>query len=419
MKQTLLVMALGASVCVLASCQRPASDTGAAAPSAAAPSAPAVEPAKAAAPTDLAALAQRLVNQSAAVKEGEIVMITGRQQDAGLMEEIAVEVAKVGAHPMVDYSSDTLSKRLFFDVPEKYDSKPDALGEKLAEVVDVAIILGNGTSENLFEGADPKRIAARGKAAEAVGQALTRNNVRLVEVGNNLYPTAWRAERYGLSEDELGRMFWEGVNLDYTSLQARGEQVRAVLAAGNEVHITNPNGTDLKLRIQGQPVGVSDGIISADDLKRGGPAVQVYLPAGEVYATPVPGSAEGKVVQTLSYYRGKQVDDLTMTVAAGKLTGMTGSGPGYADMKADYDALDDERKNLLGYLDLGINPNIKLAADSKVGTWVPAGAVTVGFGGNTWAGGDNTLPFDRSLSLPGSTVTLDGKAIVEKGELKL
>ena len=80
---------------------------------------------------------------------------------------------------------------------------------------------------------------------------------------------------------------------------------------------------------------------------------------------------------------------------------------------------DDERKNLLGYLDLGINPNIKLAADSKVGTWVPAGAVTVGFGGNTWAGGDNTLPFDRSLSLPGSTVTLDGKAIVEKGELKL
>ena len=148
MKQTLLVMALGASVCVLASCQRPASDTGAAAPSAAAPSAPAVEPAKAAAPTDLAALAQRLVNQSAAVKEGEIVMITGRQQDAGLMEEIAVEVAKVGAHPMVDYSSDTLSKRLFFDVPEKYDSKPDALGEKLAEVVDVAIIMGNGTSEN-------------------------------------------------------------------------------------------------------------------------------------------------------------------------------------------------------------------------------------------------------------------------------
>lgn len=346
-------------------------------------------------------------------------MITGRQQDAALMENIAVEVAKVGAHPMIDYSSDALSKRLFFDVPEKYDSQPDTLGMKLADMLDVVISLGNGTSEDLFAGADPKRVFARGKAGEAVGNAFTKNNVRMVEVGNNLYPTSWRAERYGLSQDELTRMFWEGVNLDYTGLQARGEQVRAALAAGNEVHITNPNGTDLKLRVQGQPVGVSDGFISEEDIKKGGPAVQVYLPAGEVYTTPVPGSAEGKVVQTLSYYRGKQVDNLTVTLAGGKLTEMTGSGPGYAELKADYDAMDDERKNVLGYLDLGINPNIKLPAGSKVGNWVPAGAVTVGLGGNTWAGGDNSLPFDRSLSLPGSTVTLDGKAIVEKGELKL
>ena len=420
MKQPLLATAIAVAVCLLAACQRPATDaTGPAAATApASASPPATEPARVA-PTDLAALAQRLVNQSAAVKEGEIVMITGRQQDAGLMEEIAVEVAKLGGYPMIDYSSDALQKRLFFDVPEKYDSRPDVLGEKLAGMVDVIIGLGNTMSEDLLDGADSKRLVARAKAAEALGKEIIKNQVRIVEVGNNLYPTSWRAERYGLSQEELGKMFWEGVNLDYSSLQERGEQVRAALAAGNEVHITNPNGTDLKLRVQGQPVGVSDGIISADDIKRGGSAVQVYLPAGEVYTTPVPGSAEGKVVQSLSYYRGKQVDDLTMTVAGGKLTGMSGSGPGYAALKADYDALDDARKDVLGYLDLGINPNIKLAADSKVGTWVPAGAVTVGFGGNTWAGGDNTLPFDRSLSLPGSTVTLDGKAIVEKGELKL
>ena len=38
---------------------------------------------------------------------------------------------------------------------------------KLADVVDVNISLGNGMTENLFEGADPKRMAARGKADEA------------------------------------------------------------------------------------------------------------------------------------------------------------------------------------------------------------------------------------------------------------
>ena len=129
MKQPLLAAAIAVAVCALAACQRPATgatDTAATATPAPATT-PVAEPAKAA-PTDLDALAQRLVTQSAAVKEGEIVMITGRQQDAELMENIAVEVAKAGGYPMVDYSSDRLSKRLFFDVPDTYDSRPDALG---------------------------------------------------------------------------------------------------------------------------------------------------------------------------------------------------------------------------------------------------------------------------------------------------
>lgn len=371
------------------------------------------------APTDLEQLAERLVNQSAAVKEGEIVYISGRAQDAELLENIAVHVRRQGAFPLIGYSSDRLARRMFFDVPEKYDAQADRAGIELAELIDVSITLGNSTSENLFEGADPKRMAARGKANEPVAKAFMQNNVRTVEVGNDLYPTAWRAERYGMNQDALASMFWNGVNLDYSELQTRGEQVKAALAAGNEMHITNSNGTDLKVRVQGRPVLVSDGIISAEDIKQGGPAVSVYLPAGEVYTTPVPGTAEGKVVHTRTFYRGKPVDDLTLTFAGGKLTGMTGTGPGYAGMKAEYDAVQDPRKDLFGFVDLGINPNVTLPANTTVGTWVPAGAVTVGAGANTWAGGDNSVPYALTVFLPGSTVMLDGKAIVENGELKL
>ena len=35
------------------------------------------------------------------------------------MEDIAVAARKVGAFPMINYSSDRLAKRMFFDVPEK------------------------------------------------------------------------------------------------------------------------------------------------------------------------------------------------------------------------------------------------------------------------------------------------------------
>ena len=370
-------------------------------------------------PVDLEQLAQRIVTQSAGVKEGEVVAISGQSHDAELIENIAVNVRKVGGFPMVSYQSDRMAKRMFFDVPEKYDSQTNQLGMKLAGIINVTIDVTNGLTENLFEGADPKRMAARGKASEPIGQEYLKRNVRSVEVGNGFYPTPWRAKRYEMSEADLAKTFWEGVNIDYTSLQQRGDQVKAVLAAGNELHITNPNGTDLKVRVQGRPVLVSDGIISPEDAQKGGAAVSVYLPAGEVYTTPVAGTAEGKVVHTRDFYRGKPIDNLTLTFVGGKLTEMTGSGEGYAGFKADYDAVTDERKNLFGFVDLGINPNVKLASGSKVGNWVPAGMITVGAGSNTWAGGDNSVPWGITAFLAGSTVTLDGKVIIENGQLKL
>ncbi|RNF82049.1 aminopeptidase [Montanilutibacter psychrotolerans] len=421
MKRQLLIAALAAAVCTsLGGCQGPTSEgTGpAAAPTTTPDASSSAAPAKPA-PTDMEQLAQRLVTQSAAVKEGDAVLITGRAHDAELLENIAVNVRKVGGFPMIEYSSDRLSKRMFFDVPAQYDSQVDGLVRSLADVLDVVISVNNFTSEDLFEGADPKRMADRGKASESIGAAFLKKNVRTVEVGNNLYPTQWRAARFGMSEDELSRTFWNGVNLDYSELQARGAQVKAALAGGNEVHITHPNGTDLKVRVQGRPVLVSDGIIGADDMKAGGASASVYLPAGEVFTTPVAGTAEGKLVNSRTFYRGKQVDNLTLTFAGGKVTGMSGSGPGYEGMKAEYDAVGDARKDLFGYVDFGINPNVKLPATSQVGNWVPAGTVTVGTGSNTWAGGDNSVPYGITVSLPGSTVTLDGKPVVENGVLKL
>ena len=423
MKRSLLAAALAAStLLVVAGCSKPApTDTGTPAGSTAAP-APAGTMAAAgetkAEPTDFNQLAERLV-ANAAVQEGNVVLITGRMQDAALLEDIAIATRKVGAFPMIEYGSDNLSKRMFFDVPEKYDAQTDAWGQKLASVVDVVISLGNGTTENLFEGADPKRMAERAKANAGLSEMFMKEGVRNVDVGNNMYPTSWRAERYGMTQDELSQMFWGGVNIDYADLQKRGGEVKAAIAAGDEVHITHPNGTDLTFKVKGRPVLVSDGIVSAEDMKAGGASNSVFLPAGEVYTTPIAGSANGKLVNTKSFYRGKAIDNLTMEFKDGKMTSMSGSGPGYADLKAEYDAVSDPRKDEFSFVDFGINPNIKLPAKATVGTWVPAGAVTVGTGVNTWAGGSNDVPYGQSVFLTGATVTLDGKPVIEGGTLKI
>jgi leucyl aminopeptidase (aminopeptidase T) len=370
-----------------------------------------------ASPVDTDALAQRLV-AAAAVKEGDVVAIAGQAHSAQLVEDIAVQVRRLGAFPLVLYNSDRLGKRLFFDVPEKYDSQLDTLDMKLVEMIDARIAIGDGLSENLFEGADPKRMAARGKAGEPIANAAMKRNIRSVEVGNGFYPTPWRAKRYGLSEQALADVFWQGVAVDPAATQAQAARVSAALAQGGKLHITHPNGTDLTLQLEAKPATVSDGVISAEDIQRGGAAVAVYLPAGEVYTTPKPGSANGKVVHSHDFFRGKPVDDVTLEFKDGRAVSMTGSGAGYADFRAAYDAVEDPRKDLFGFVDIGVNPNVKLPAESQIGAWVPAGTITVGSGGNTWAGGDNSVPYGWTAYLPGSTVTLDGKTLIDGGVLQ-
>jgi leucyl aminopeptidase (aminopeptidase T) len=376
------------------------------------------EMAKKAAPTDLEALSNRLVTQVAGVKEGEIVFVSGGVRDLELLENINTDVRKVGAFPLLTIGSDRMFKKYFEEVPEKYDSQPPDLDLKLATLPAVAIGVDTNESDESDNGISPARLAAVGKAGEPVADLYLKRNVRTVGVGNGLYPTAYRAKRFGMSQDDLAKTFWEAVNSDYTAVQTTGEKVKGQLSTGKEVHITNPNGTDLRMKIDGRPFFVSDGIISAEDVKKGGPAVSVYLPAGEVFCAPVAGSAAGKVVESQTFFRGKEVTNLTLTFTAGKLTEMTGSGPGFADLKAVYDA-SGPGKELFAFVDFGINPNLHIWPASKLGNWIQSGMVTVGIGNNAWAGGDNKVSYGLTNYLPGSTVTLDGKTVVENGVLKL
>lgn len=412
-KVYLLLLSLSASLALL-SCQQAPPPTN----TAENPATPQMETAKKTAVTDLEALSNRLITQVAGVKEGEIVFINGGVRDMELLENIATDVRKVGAYPLLTVGSDRMFKKYYEEVPDKYDAQPPDLDLKLATLPAVTIGVDANESDDVAAGISPARMAAVAKAGEPVADLYLKRNVRQVNVGNGLYPTAYRAKRFGMSQDDLAKTFWQAVNADYSAVQATGENVKAALSAGKEVHITNPNGTDLKVRIEGRPFFVSDGIISADDMKKGGPAVSVYLPAGEVYCAPVPGTAEGTVVVSQTYANGKEVTNLKLTFAGGKMTQMTGSGPGFDDLKKEYDARGDG-KELFSFVDFGINPNLHVWPTSKLGNWIQSGMVTLGIGNNTWAGGDNKVSYGLDMFLPGSTVTLDGKTIVENGVLKL
>jgi leucyl aminopeptidase (aminopeptidase T) len=364
---------------------------------------------------DYEALAQKLVNQCAAVKEGEVVLVSGGVKDIELLEDIAVNVSKVGAFPLIIVGSDRLTRKMLTEVPEKYDSQFPILNMKLFDFTNVVIGVSYGEDPGLLADIPPDRIAEISKASAPVNDLAVKRNIRQVSLGNGLYPTEALAKQFGMTKNELSEIFWNGVNTDYSKLEAKGKALKEMLKAGKEVQITNTNGTDLKVRIENRPVFASDGTTSAEDLTGGLAAMQVYLPAGEVFVTPVPGTAEGIVIVDHDYYQGKLIEDIKLTFKEGKLISMTAKS-GLEPLKAMYDAAGPGKEEF-SFIDIGINPDVKIKPGSMLLTWMPSGMLTIGIGNNIWAGGENKNPYGYNFFMPGSTVKVDGQILAENGAL--
>lgn len=363
---------------------------------------------------DTAKLAEQIVGKTANVKEGEVVEILGSPADIALMEDLAIAVRVRGAHPLLRVSSESLAKKAATLVPATWDAQVPALEVGLAKLVKVRIIIPPVRDPSIEAMWPPERLAAMAKAAVPATELRLKRGVRLVELGNGFLPHATRAKLLGLSETELAKMFWAGVSADYSAVEDKAKAVKAQLAAGGVLRVTHPNGTDITMKVKGRRVLTSDGVISDADIKAGGANVSAWLPAGEVYVTPVPGSVDGKIVDDRLLFEGKEVTGVTVEVKKGKITAISAAS-GWEVVKGHYDAA-GPGKNEIGLFDLGINPAIKTGG--KLESWIGAGMVTIGAGNNTWAGGAIKEPFGIPFQLPGTTVTLDGKLLVKDGALQ-
>jgi len=332
-----------------------------------------------------------------------------------VLEDLAVQVRKQGAFPLVALTSDRLARRLYDDVPAKFDTQTPEWDLKLAGLTDAEILM-DSADEAALAGVPVERLAAQTKTEQPVFETIRKRNVRLITLGNGLYPTPSRAKQFGISEAELADLFWNGVNVDYSQLHATGERLKKLLADGKEIRLTNPNGTDVKATIEKRPVMVSDGVISDEKRKEGGAACWTYLPAGEVYVSTAAGTAEGRVVVDRLFYKGKEIQGLVLGVKGGKVVSLE-TKAGADELQADFKAA-AEGKDRFGVLDIGINPNVRPPAGGKVLTYMQAGMVSVSVGNDTWAGGDDNTPFGLGCFVPGSTLAVDGKVIVDNGELK-
>jgi aminopeptidase len=383
--------------------ENPASTSGAAPP-------PSVTP-------DLEAIAAAVV-RSARIGEDDAVFVSGSPRDLELLENIITEAQKLGGTPLLLISTERIGSRYYAAVDERHDNRPGLTSRLLATVPNVLISVDAVETPDLFAHVPPARRQARSRAAQPFFVQSFQRGVRTVEIGNGLYPTHARAQQFGISRDELARYFWNGLAADPAMLLQRGEALKAILAGSREVRVAHPNGTDLTFRPDTRDIFINDGAISDADLAAGpGPGLSKYLPAGELYLRIMPSSARGRIVADAFVFQGTVIEGLTIDVANGEITSMTARS-NIEPLLAAYGDVRDGREKLTIF-DIGLNPGIPATPGSRVLSYVPEGMVTLFFGRDYWVGGSNTATFDIWPHLPGTTVTVDGRVIVENGQLRL
>lgn len=359
------------------------------------------EPAK----TDLPALAERIVTAVVPVKEGNVVQILAGPDDLALAEEVATAVYKHGGAALIQYRSERLLRNVLANVPAKYDSQPRKVELALAKVADVIIDLTQFDG-SLAGSISAERQTAMSKAYQPVQKATVARKTRLLQLGNDFRPFASRAKDMGVTAAELERAYWAGIGADVTGACAKLE---TALAKGKELTITHPNGTNLTLPIRGKKVWSADGVVTDAEAKHGGPAVSVWLPAGEVYVMPGPGT--GTYVDD-TVFQGTRLVGLTATLDKGKVTTISAKS-GWDTVKPHYDQ-GGKGAMEIGGVDFGCNS----AVSTKLDTFIPAGNVSIWLGNNSSFGGPNTSSFMLAANLQGATVKIDGTTVIDAGVLE-
>lgn len=358
-------------------------------------------------------IAANLVNESLAVRPGEVIQVTGTPDQLELLAAIQVAVARAGGEPLVTLNIPAANKRALMETPMEYLSRTPTAPIMITRMIDGFINVASTPDPDLFADVPEERMAATRRAATPLSQVFRNANFRSVSLGQTGgIPTQGYARAVGADHEAMQEMFWKALSVSPQQLNDAAVIVNGMLSPGTDVHVTSKAGTNLRFRIASSPARINAGRTLDVDVSTG--PRQVWLPAGEAYTTIEPGSAQGKLVVEKAMFRGKPITNLALSFERGRVTNIDGEGAG---MLKDFFASSDEATSMLSILDIGLNPYSQPLKGSDYLSWEMGGMVTLSIGSNIWAGGDNNGDGTYSVHIPGATVDVGGARLTSAGEL--
>ncbi len=198
---------------------------------------------------------------------------------------------------------------------------------------------------------------------------------------------------------------------DPRELFAVTERVATLLTEASSARVVSDEGTDVTMDLRGRS-GIVLGGLCIPGKTTGG------FPHGEAPVAPVEESTTGTIVfDTTMNPIGRLSQPVVLRVQSGRITRIEGGAE--ADKLRDLLASKgDANSYMIGEFAIGTNPKARITgnmSEDKRGI----GTVHFGIGDNATLGGKVRAAIHLDGLIRRPTVTLDGKVVVENGELKL
>lgn len=132
---------------------------------------------------DYDAIADNLVNQSAAVQPGEVVVIGGGAAEIELMGAIQVALAKAGGQSLITLNIPEANKRALMETPMEHLGQLPTANLLMTKMADVFINVGSVQDPSLFSDAPEERLAVARKAGVPLMRALSNARFRSATLG--------------------------------------------------------------------------------------------------------------------------------------------------------------------------------------------------------------------------------------------
>jgi aminopeptidase len=356
-------------------------------------------------------LAETVVNTSLRVKPDETVVINTWQHTLPLASQLAYQVRKAGALPLVTLEMDEFWWKSLTELPAENLRKPLRHTLALFDETDAAINIFGPEDPQTYRSVQGSQMGALFESFQKTYERIREKKVRSVDLQVG-YVTEPRAKTYGFNYEAWRRNVEEASNADYEKIAQVGKKLARTLEHAKQIEVTS-DGTKVKMEIGRHPVFVEDGIIDQEDQNNG--FVFTSIPTGYVTLAPKKGTTEGSFHSDMTVpILGQLIKGISWELQKGRLVKAAATA-GHDAFQKLYDPSTGD-KDQVANLSIGLNQSIK---PGFLADYMSLGTVTIGIGENRNLQGENnsTLQFQASLSK--ATVTIDGQPIVHNGKLTI